>query len=291
MSGEPRISRRELAQAALALAALGALPLAGCDESGTVVRDRFFSPDEESALGALANAILPPDDRPGGAALGAVEYINRLLVALEVENGKAPDLYAGGPYSGRTPFADDGGKPSANFPANAFANRVPLDRVRLAAWKLKLYGSSGVSGGGPNDAVLGVVIGLRDMFRTNLTAAMQSSPEPLPQLSPEDLESAFFGLDPDFRDVLVALVTQAAFAAPEYGGNPKLAGWNMVHFEGDSQPLGYSQFDSTTQSYVERPDAPMSGPSTASDPEPMDSETRAFIQSVVDATGGKTFGS
>src|SRR5215469_150850 len=118
MNRAPRISRRELMLAAAALAALGALPLAGCDESGTVVRDRFFSPDEESALGALANAILPPDDQPGGAALGAVEYINRLLVALEVAEGKAPDLYAGGPYSGRTPFADDRGKPSTNFPAN-----------------------------------------------------------------------------------------------------------------------------------------------------------------------------
>ena len=278
-------------QAVGALAALGAIPLSGCSESGTVVRDRFFAPDEEHALGALANAVLPPDDQPGGAALGAVEYINRLLVALEVAEGHAPDLYAGGPYSGRTPFADDSGKPSSNFPANAFLDRVPIDRVRLAAWKLKLYGSSGVSGGGPNDAVLGVVTGLRDMFRTNLATAMQASPTPLDKLSPEDLESAFFGLDPDFRDVLVALVTQAAFAAPEYGGNPNLAGWNMVHFEGDSQPLGYSQFDSATQSYVERPEAPMSGPSTTSDPEPMDDETRAFIQSVVDATGGRTFSS
>lgn len=278
-------------QAVSALAALGALPLAACDESGTVVRDRFFSADEESALGALADAIIPPDDQPGGAKLGAVEYINRLLVALEVPDGQAPDLYAGGPYSGRTPFADDNGKPSQNFPKNSFTDRVPIDRVRLAAWKLKLYGSSGLPGGGPNDTVLGVVTGLRDMFRDNLAAAMQASPKPLAQLSPEDLESAFFGLDPDFRDVLFALVTQAAFAAPEYGGNPKLAGWSMVHFEGDSQPLGYSQFDSATQSYVERPDAPMSGPSTTADPEPMDDETRAFIQSVVDATGGRTFGS
>ena len=278
-------------QAVGALAALGALPLAACDESGTVVRDRFFSPDEESALASLANAILPPDDQPGGAALGAVEYINRLLVALEVAEGHAPDLYAGGPYSGRTPFADENGKPSTNFPPNDFANRVPIDRVRLAAWKLKLYGSSGLSAGGPNDAVLGVVTGLRDMFRTSLAAAIQASPVPLSKLGPDDLESAFFGLDPNFRDVLVALVTQAAFAAPEYGGNPKLAGWSMVHFEGDSQPLGYSQFDAATESYVERPDAPMSGPAPTPDPEPMDDETRAFIQSVVDANGGRTFGS
>lgn len=276
-------------QALAALTAAGALPSLGCDESGTVVRDRFFAPDEEAALAALANAILPPDDQPGGAALGAVEYVNRLLVALEPAAGKEPDVYAGGPYSGRTPFADDHGKPSTSFPDNSFLDRVPLDRVHRAAWKLKLYGSAGVDGGGPNDAVLAPVVGLRDMFRDGLAAAIASSPTPLAELSPEDLESAFFGLDPDFRDVLVALVTQAAFAAPEYGGNPSLAGWKMVHFEGDSMPLGYSQFDETTQSYVERPDAPMSGPATTPDPEPMDDEARAFIELVVAATGGKTF--
>jgi hypothetical protein len=86
--------------------------------------------------------------------------------------------------------------------------------------------------------------------------------------------------------MLMDLVAEAAFAPPEYGGNPDGAGWAMVHFEGDSQPLGYSLYDLSTGSYRER--APVSGPA-ASDPEPMDDDTRAFVTLVVTFLGGEEF--
>jgi len=59
----------------------------------------------------------------------------------------------------------------------------------------------------------------------------------------------------------------------------------MVHFEGDSLPLGYSQWNGT--GYDERPDSPMST-ANPSDPEPMTSDVAALLDEVVSALGGRT---
>ena len=47
----------------------------------------------------------------------------------------------------------------------------------------------------------------------------------------------------------IELVCQAAYAAPEYGGNQGTVGWSQIHFEGDSQPLGYSLWDAANGVY------------------------------------------
>jgi hypothetical protein len=260
-----------------ATAAAATLPLS-CDSG-------FFSDAERRALGALADAVLPPDDTPGGAALGAVNYIERLCTAFE--NSK-PTVFAGGGFSGRvaTPAAD--GTPSSSAPANAFATPAPLDRATEFAWRLYLYGSDGV-GGGPNDAVFGKVVGLRDVVKKIVAQAMGMSKTPLEKLTPQALKDVLAGLDADYRDTLVDLVSEAAFGAPEYGGNPGLAGWKMVHFEGDVQPLGFSWFDPSQNAYRERPDAPVSMANPSGDPDPLDDDTRAFIGQVVTLLGGKTF--
>ncbi len=261
--------------------ATGLIPL-GCSSSsrGAAPAGGFFSPDQRRALSTLANAVLPPDDAPGGADLGAVAYVEALCTALD---GPTPRILAGGPYSGRAAFAD------GTRPANDFATFQPIDRVTLTAWRLALFGSAGVPGGGPNDAVSGPVKGLRDQLKEGLAAAIAASPKPLDQLSPDELQDLFNGLEGAFRDLVVELVTQAAFAAPEYGGNPGLAGWKLVAFEGDVQPLGYSIWDDATWSYRERPEAPVSTPEPGTDPQPLDDDTRAFIGKIISLTSGKAF--
>ncbi|HEX6839665.1 MAG TPA: hypothetical protein VF334_23970, partial [Polyangia bacterium] len=190
-------TRREFLQWIGAGTAVLVLPI-GCGSSS------FFSASDRRTLGALANAVLPPDDAPGGAALGAVEYIEALLTAFD---GKTPAIFRAGPYSGRAPFSDDHGAPSANVPQNAFATLVPLDRVAERAWRLKLYGSSGVDGGGPNDAVLGPVVGLRDLVKLAITQAQAGAGStPVESLARDALASLFSGLDSDVRDALYALV-------------------------------------------------------------------------------------
>ena len=274
-------TRREFLQWVGAGSAVLLLP-PGCGSSG------FFDDGERRTLAALANAVLPPDDTtPGGAALGAVEYIEALLTAFDQ---KTPPIFLGGPYSGRAPFADDSGAPSTNVPPNAFTTPVPLDRVAERAWRLRLYGSNGVDGGGPNDAVLGPVVGLRAMFKFAITQArLSSGPKGPESLTADELAALFAGLDSDYRDMLITLVPQAAFGAPEYGGNPGGAGWRIVHFEGDQMPLGYSLYDVTAGQYRERTDAPVTTADPGGDPEPMDDTTRAFLRQLIQALGGQEF--
>jgi hypothetical protein len=267
------ITRRVFLRLAAAGAAVAAFP-ACAPTPETAPPGSFFTDAEWRALNALADLVLPPDDAPGGAALGAATYIDTLLRAFDFD---PPLIHAGGPFSGRQPFANPtGGGASTNFPPNDFANFVPLSRVADRAWRLRLFGSANVPGGGPNDGLLGPVVGLRDTIKNGLAAAMAASSEPLESLDPDALAAVFAKLDPDFTQTFAELVVEAAFAAPEYGGNGQLAGWTMVHYDGDVQPLGYSVFDSSTSTYVER--LPVSTADPGPDVDPMDDQTRATLQ-------------
>lgn len=288
------ITRRELLRFIGAnagnVAAMRALQLVGfaglanvvaCKSSSTSASDGIFTSDERSALGALADAVIPPDQDPGGKDLGAVAYIENLITTIQ--NG-TNEIFANGPFSGRQPLPDPKGNASTNFPENDFESWVELDRVNALAWKIKVLGSKNVPGGAPNDAILGPVIGIRDQLHQILAQAIALSPTPLVQLSPDDLAAVFQQLDQDSRDLLVELVTQAAFAAPEYGGNPGLSGWKMCNFEGDSQPLGYSQWNG--EGYTERPASPMSTANPGADPAPMDEGTQQLLGLVTQFLGG-----
>ena len=125
------------------------------------------------------------------------------------------------------------------FPPNEFATFLALDRVSDRAARLLDLPrwSAGVDGGGANDAVIGPTVGLRDLVKTGLGQAMSATTGALADLDYDSLSTAFQGTDDDFQEAFVELVCEAAFAAPEYGGNPGGAGWAMVHFEGDAQPL------------------------------------------------------
>jgi len=248
----------------------------------------FFTADERTMLAALADVVLPPDDVVGGSGLGAVSFVERLLTALDPAN-PTPTLFVSGPSSSRNPVPDADGQPSGQNGENDFANLLPLDRVQLASWKLYLYGSDGVPGGGPNDAVLGKVIGLRDQMRNGLQAALTALTKPVGELNVADQAAAFNALPEDFKDVVVELTLQAAWSAPEYGGNTGGVGWSLVRFEGDVQPYGYSIWDASSQTLIERPGHSVSHADPGPDPEPMDDDTRSLITTAVQLLGGKVF--
>jgi hypothetical protein len=280
------LTRRELVGLLGAGAAATLLPVACTSEAPPEVEASFFSEAERRALGALADRFLPPDDLPGGAALGAVEYIESLLTAFDSD---PPRIFAGGPFSGRRPFADADGAPKTRSPIDEFARFLPLTRAQDAAWRLRLYGSAGVPGGGPNDHVLPPVVGLRDVIRGGLVTAMESAPGPLEGLTKIEMGSVVRDLDASFRDTMQRLVIEAALAAPEYGGNRRLAGWRMIHHPGDSLPLGYTFFDATTGTNRERPEAPVSTADPGPDPEPLRDDIRQFLEEIVALTGGRKF--
>jgi len=266
------------------------LPFLSCGSSSSgPPTPRFFTDAERSALGALANAIIPPDDTPGGKDLGAVQYIETLLTAFDnADANHPPVIFAGGPFSGRAPYADDQGQPSKNFPPNSFSTFLALDRVKDAGFRLQIFGSSGLPGGAPNEKILGPVVGLRDQLRTGLATAIGGANPPLEQMTQDELIAYVNTFKSEFLQLLISLVSQGCFCPPEYGGNLGLAGWKLAHFEGDQQPLGYSVWSTALGKYVERPDAPMTTP-TVTDPEPLDAEVISLIDDVVALLGGKAF--
>jgi gluconate 2-dehydrogenase subunit 3-like protein len=290
----PFVTRRELLVWIGATSATSALTSIGCSSSvppptPLPATNPFLSEPERAVLGALADAVLPPDDAPGGNALGAVDYIEKLLTAFSEET---PLVYAGGPYSGRTPLPNDDGGASSTSPPDEFSIFLPLDRVAERAWRLRIFGSSGVPGGGPNDAILGPVVGLREAVERAIAQAQAAAPPNVAfgDLTAEQRASLLFALDKETQSTLIELILEGSFTAPEYGGNAGLAGWKMTYFEGDSMPYGYSTYDTTTGKYVEHPEAPCSTPNPGPDPMPMDAATEQLVSSTFLLLGGKVFG-
>ncbi|TMQ24344.1 MAG: gluconate 2-dehydrogenase subunit 3 family protein [Deltaproteobacteria bacterium] len=275
-------SRRVFLQLAGALPAAAWLS-AGCTSSGP----RYLTDTERRVLGACADAIFPPDDSgPGAGALGAVDFIDNLLTAFEHD---PPRIHAAGPFSNRNPYPAADGSPSKKFPPDQFLEYLPLSRVQRTGWQLRIYGSRGVPGGGPNDAVLGPVIGLRDLLRDGVAAAIAAFPMPIDKADDEFLRGIFDYVPDDARAQIQTLVLQSLFALPEYGGNRDGGGWRVIHFDGDSMPLGYTYIDPATSQIRDRPDAPVIGPTTTPDPDPMDDEIIALFRGAVTILGGKQF--
>jgi Gluconate 2-dehydrogenase subunit 3 len=287
----PTLGRRRVLQWAGGATGALALPngwVLGCSSSSSS-SPSYFSEADASVLNALADAVIPPDDAPGGSSLGVIEYASQLLTAFD---SNPPLIYAGGPFSGREAEPTSTGTPSSTFPPDEFSTFLALDRVQTKAWQLRIFGSSGVPGGGPNDAITGPVIGLREAIATAISEARAAMP---PNVAVSDLTQAqkttmLGSLDKTTLATLIELVLEAAFTAPEYGGNPEQAGWKMVYFEGDSQPLGYSWYDTQSKSYSEDPSHPVSMPNPGADPMPLDPSTEMLLGTIIGLLGGKTFG-
>ena len=124
-------------------------------------------------------------------------------------------------------------------------------------------------GGGPNDALLGAVVGLRDIIKNGIDEAIARA-----NANKID-ETIYAQLDPTFQQTFSELVVEAALAIPEYHGNVELKGWSLVHYDGDSAPLGYTIWDTATNAYVER--KPVSTADPGPDVDPMDDDTIAQL--------------
>ena len=277
-----------------------AAPVTGVRRAAARARGRFFTGAERATLEALCDYVIPPDADPGATALGAVRYIESMLTALD---GRMSRIFAGGPFSGRAPFPDnDDGTPGRRRPRNAFKRFIPLTRLQEIRWRAELFGSTSMPGVTDfNDAALGPLVGLRDVYRSGLAKVEEVSVavtgKRLGELGYEDRARVFAMLpgafQPDPRrgglrfHVLVVMHTiEGCFSAPEYGGNRKLAGWKMLGLEGDAQPLGYSIFSRAANAYNERPDHPMStpNPDEIAAPRPLSPEGDAVQRLIVQLT-------
>jgi len=277
------LSRREFLKAAAVVAAVLATPLARVERAWAGARGRFFTGKERATLTAYVDRIIPPDADPGAKALGVPRYIEQLLTAFDA---KVPRVFAGGPFSSRNPFPDnDHGRPSRKRPKNDFKRFLPLTRLQELTWRAELFGSATV----PEVAALDTqnggtpLMGLRDFYRAGLAmvdqVAVARHGKPYAKLAvadQDDVLQQMEGFAPDprrdtFNDVVIRHTLEGCFGAPEYGGNKGTRGWKMIGLEGDSQPLGYSIFDTSAGVYRERSDHPMTmiNPDEASGPRPL----------------------
>ncbi len=176
-------------------------------------------------------------------------------------------IFAGGPFSGRTPFPDPAtGTPSNNFPPNAFLTPLPLTRLQRLAWTVRIHGADAVPEVADNPLARTLPdVDLRNRYRDGLATvqalSLSQSGAPFEALDPAEQDMVLTTLKRQqrrFYDLLVDHTVEGLLAAPEYGGNRDGIGWELVGFDGDSQPLGYTIFDETAQQYRERPDKPNS---------------------------------
>jgi len=176
----------------------------------------FLTPLQYSILEAVCARLVPSDDSPDGAEMGAVDYIDTLLGAFTFT---PPRIWAGGPFSGRF-----GGESS-------FSDFEELSPAEELAWRTRIEGSLGI----PERERLGPVIGLQETYTRGLA----------------ELGEKFLALDPaaqddrlgeagDFTRLVYGHVCEGLYGAPEYGGNRGLAGWHYLNYEGDVQPRGYT---------------------------------------------------
>ncbi|NYI99917.1 hypothetical protein HNR19_000616 [Nocardioides thalensis] len=216
------LSRRNVLRGAAAGAGLGVFASAGGAIAVALGDDlpRFLSDADRKLLAAVVDRVVPgpPEDLVAGAVqAGCHEAIDALLAAFRSD---PPRIFAGGPFS------DRGG-----HPVNQFDDFLPLDAYEEKAWRLRIEGAPGVDG-------------FQQVYQRGLAALRKSSPTfaLLPGLV-RDLALRTTS-NPDIaamRDLAVTHTLEFFFAAPEYGGNRALRGWQAVDFDGDVQPRGYTR--------------------------------------------------
>jgi len=274
-----------------------ALPFTpGCSDGSDSVADpasppRFLDAQQRAILEALADAILPGDSTVGAIDAGAVEYIDRYLAAFSAE---VPDIFRGGPYSGREPFPDAvTGEASDDFPDNAFLQVLPMSRMQELAWRREFFGSDAI----PNGAINGPLVehwpGLQGLYQQALAqlqgAASAAGVAEFAQLSEAQQLEAYGQTDSRFRSAFLDHLAQGMFCAPEYGGNADRASWRDHRFDGDSQPLGHTLFNSVEQVLYDRADSPNQTIDDDAFEDPMSEAVLQFVGAISRGQGGKQF--
>jgi hypothetical protein len=215
---------------------------------------------------------------------------NDAVIAEAAVFGARP-VFAGGPFSGRQPqpHSSTGGLPCGTchgipfensgpaavgvaastptvnyYPPQFFTQFLPLSRLQALSWKIRILGASAVPEVALNPlATSSIEVDLRNKYRNGLAALDQLSQSTY-GLSFVQLTSAYQSSllqdspDQDFVTLLTYHTVEGMLSVPEYGGNRNRLGWQLVGFDGDSQPLGYTIYDESIGGYRERPDKPNS---------------------------------
>lgn len=249
--------------------------------------DRRLGAADLTAITAISTGATP-----GCPGAGDVDG-NGVVDALDAHAGAsalvaARPAFGHGPFSGRQPqphqpigstpcsachgpqgvgghaeTAPDGG--TLAYPPNAFPLFTPLNRLQTLSWKVRLLGPEAVPEVADNPLLATLPdVDLRRRYRAGLAQieaeATRRFGAPFTALDPAQ-QAEVLQQAGSFLALLRRHVIEGMLSAPEYGGNRNRLGWQMVGYDGDSQPLGYTIYDPTVPGfYRERPDKPNSGP-------------------------------
>ena len=249
-----------------------------------------------TALGTHATDPACPDggDVDGSGTVDAAD-----VVMAEAAVFNAKPVYGGGPFSNRNPQSHfptgntgclvcHGAPPQTgtavlvatrsatvdNYAPDFFAEHLPLPRLRALSWKIRILGAAAVPEASQNPLATDerLDVDLRRRYRDGLAALETISQhkfgKPFVQLTAAQQTMVFDQLaaSSTFIQLLTAHTVEGMLCAPEYGGNRDRLGWQLVGFDGDSQPEGYVVYDPTVPgNYRERPDKPNSGPNPDED--------------------------
>jgi hypothetical protein len=178
---------------------------------------RFLTEREYAIVTAAAQHMIPAvEGHPGGAALGAPDYVDSMLGAFTFD---PPRIWAGGPFSGRA-----GGDAS-------FAQFTELSALEELAWRTRIEGSNG----DPRREFNGPVRGWQESYREGLAALGDDFGD-----VDDDERQRRLDADPVFKKLLYEHLCEGTYGAPEYGGNRDTAAWAAIQFPGDVQPRGWT---------------------------------------------------
>jgi hypothetical protein len=165
----------------------------------------WLTESERRIVSAALDRLIPPGadptTEPGAGGAGGADYLDSLLDAFAVS---PPRIFAAGPASGRR-----GGE-------QGFDRFLRLTRLQEIAWTQRVTEWQGAYRGGL--AALGA-----DFVDC-----------------PPDQQDARLDADPAFKALLYEHACESYYAAPEYGGNRDLAGWQLAGWPGDVAPTGWT---------------------------------------------------
>jgi gluconate 2-dehydrogenase subunit 3-like protein len=247
---------------------------------------------------------------PGGGDVDGSRVVDAAdVVQAEAAVFNAKPVYGGGPFSGRNPQSHfptgntgclvchgaplPTGTPLLvlaqsgtvdNYPPDFFTEHLPLPRLRALSWKVRILGAAAVPevSNNPLAADPTMEVDLRNRYRDGLasldTISQQKYGKPFGQLTASQQTAIFSSADPAFIRLLAAHTVEGMLCAPEYGGNRDRLGWQLVGFDGDSQPEGYAVYDPTVPGhYRERADKPNSGPNPDEDCHGFSAAMNSFL--------------
>jgi len=252
-----------------------------------------------------ANAACPGGGDVDGS--GSVDAADAVAAEAAVFNAKP--VYGGAPFSDRNPQSHfptgttgcivcHGAAPQTgaafalaarstkvdNYAPDFFMEHLPLPRLRALSWKVRILGAAGVPevSGNPLATDPTMEVDLRRRYRDGLASldsiSLQKYGKPFVQLTVAQQSAVFDKADQVFIQLLTGHTVEGMLCAPEYGGNRNRLGWQLVGFDGDSQPEGYVVYDPTVPgNYRERADKPNSGPNPDEDCHGFSKQMNGFL--------------